>query len=211
MKNNTGRNIFLIILGYYLLTGNYKAARNLIIAYVLALLIAAAIVLGVTGSNHTRNSTQEAYRLELKAEQNEKDRQEGEQYAADVLPVFVKQFKGKTLKGDFMDYGGLDSYGLKFKILNDSILSYQITEDEDYSPYSYMSRHKWSKSKKTSYTLAPAINSDGSYNKEKLVFQFENYQGELDVIKSKKKKKFKISTPLTLKDADNLIGCFWEP
>ena len=208
MKNNTGRNIFLIVLGYYLLTGNYKAARNLIIAYVVMLLIAAAIVLVVTGSNHTENSTQETYRLEWQAEQNEKDRQEGEQYAADVLPVFVKQFKGKTLKGDFMDYGGLDSYGLKFKILNDSILSYQITENEDYSNNSHP---KWSKSKKTSYTLAPAINSDGSYNKEKLVFQFENYQGELDVIKSKKKKKFKISTPLTLKDADNLIGCFWEP
>lgn len=208
MKNNTGRNIFLIVLGYYLLTGNYKAARNFVIAYVVMLLIAGAIVAGVIWSNHSENQQQEALRLQLEAEQNEKDRQEAEQYASDVLPVFVKQFKGKTLKGDFMDYTGLDSYGLKFKILNDSILSYQTTENEDYS---YLSRPKWGKSKKTSYTLAPAINYDGSFNKEKLVFQFENYQGELDVIKSKKKKRFKISTPLTLKDADNIYGTFWEP
>ena len=117
MKNNTGRNIFLIVLGYYLLTGNYKAARNFVIAYVVMLLIAGAIVAGVTWSNHSENQQQEALRLQLEAEQNEKDRQEAEQYAADVLPVFVKQFKGKTLKGYFTDYsGGLDSYGLKFKI-----------------------------------------------------------------------------------------------
>lgn len=210
MKNNTSRNIFLIVLGYYLLTGNYKGARNFVIAYVVMLLIFGLVALGIAVTNNTHNSREEAYQKELQAEQNEKDRQEAEEYAAEVLPVFVKQFKGKTLEGDFMDYGGLDSYGLKFKILNDSLLSYQITEDEDYNPYSYMRRHKWSKSKKTSYTLAPAINSDGSFHKEKLVFQFESYHGDLAIIKSKKKKKYRICTPLSLKDADNIYGIFWE-
>ena len=210
MKNNTVRNIFLIVLGYYLLTGNYKAAKNFVIAYAVMLLIMVMVVAGIILTKNSENERQEAYRVRLQAEQNEKDRQEAEQYAADVLPAFVKQFKGKTLKGDFWDSGGLDSYGLKFKILNDSILSYQITENEDYSPFSYSNRTKWSKSKETPYTLAPALNGNGNVYKEKLIFQFENYKGELDIIKSKKKKKFRISTPLLLKDEDDISGTFWE-
>ena len=102
------------------------------------------------------------------------------------------------------------SYQMGSTILNDSILSYQITEDDDYSPYSYGIQEKWSKSKKTPYTLAPAINSDGEVYKEKLVFQFENYQGELEILKSKKKKKFRICTPLSLKDGDNIFSVFLE-
>ena len=209
MKNNTSRNIFLIILGYYLLTGNYKGARNFVIGYVVMILIFGLVVFGIAYTNRSQGSREEAYQRVLQAEQYEKDRQEAEQYAAEVLPVFVKQFKGKTLKGEFKDYSGLDSYGLKFKILNDSILSYQITENEDYS---YNSRPKWSKSKKTSYSLSPATNDNGDILKEKLIFKFESYHGQLDVIKSKKKKKkkrYQISTPLTLIDADNIYGTFW--
>ena len=116
MKNNTGRNIFLIVLGYYLLTGNYKAARNLAIAYVAMILIAGVIFAGIVWSNNRKSQQQEAIQRQLRTEQNEKDRQEAEQYAADVLPVFVKQFKGKMLKGYFTDYsGGLDSFGLRLR------------------------------------------------------------------------------------------------
>ena len=210
MKNNTSRNIFLIVLGYYLLTGNYKGARNFVIGYFVMILIFGLVIFGIAYTNRSHDSRAEAYQQVLQAEQHERDRQEAQQYAAEVLPVFVKQFKGKTLKGDFMDYSGLDSYGLKFKILNDSILSYQITENEDYSPYSYDSPPKWSKSKETSYSLSPATNDYGYILKERLIFKFESYHGELDVIKSKKKKKYQISTPLTLKDADNIYGTFWE-
>ena len=210
MKNNTGRNIFLIVLGYYLLTGNYKAARNFVIAYVVMILVMGCILLGVELKNNAENKRREAYQLELQAKQNEKDKQEAEQFAIDVLPVFVKQFKGKTLKGEFADLGSLDSYSLKFKILNDSTLTYQTCENENYPGYVYGKQQKWSKSKKTSYSLVPSTNYYGGIDKGKLTFKFESYHGELDVIKSKKKKKYRIFTPLMLKDADNLIGCFWE-
>ena len=210
MKNNTGRNIFLIVLGYYLLTGNYKAARNLVVAYLAMMLIAGLIFLGIFFQKEAEERRQEAYHRELQAEQNKKNKLEAEQFAADVLPAFVKQFKGKTLKGEFNDFSSLDRYSVKFKILNDSTLTYQICEDEDYAGYCSGSRQKWSASKKTGYTIAPAVNDNGAVVKERLIFQFESYHGDLEVIKSKKKKKYLITTPLTLKDADGLYGCFWE-
>lgn len=209
MKNNTGRNIFLIVLGYYLLTGNYKGARNFLIGYVAMMLIAGIVFAVMIFHNDSTARAQEEYLMEQQKEQNALDLKEAEEYASDVLPAFVKQFKGKTLKGEFNDYTSLDSYAVKFKILNDSILSYQIAECDDYSGALYEKHQKWSKSKKTNYSLVPAVRDDGSVIKEQLVFQFENFHGELEVMKSKKKKKYRISTPLILKDADNLNACFW--
>lgn len=210
MKNNTGRNIFLVVLGYYLLTGNYKAARNMVIAYVVMLLIVGCIFWGIASKNEAESSRQWAYQQELQAEQNKKNRQEAEQYVADVLPAFVNQFKGKTMTGEFYDIGGLDGYSIKFKIIDDATLSYQISENEDPLAYSFQNKHNWGKSKKCAYTLQPALRDDGSVIKERLIFQFESYNGELDVMRSEKKKKFKILTPLTLKDADDNYATFWD-
>ena len=210
MKNNTGRNIFLIVLGYYLLTGNYKAARNFVLAYVAMILILGLVFLGSVLANDAKSSREEAYQHQLQAEQNKKDLQEAEQFAADVLPAFVKQFKGKTQTGQFYDSAGLDGYSLKFQILNDSTLTYQICEDGGLPGGSFGMHKKWSKKKKTTYSVVPAIRDNGSAMKETLIFKFDSYHGELGIMKSKKKKKYLISTPLTLEDADNLYGVFWE-
>lgn len=209
MKNNTGRNIFLIVLGYYLLTGNYKAARNFVIAYVVMFLIFGCVLAGIAINNSIESKKQEAWQLELEAKRKERELQEAKQFASDVLPAFVKQFKGKMMKGDFNDLGGLDSYGFRFKILNDSMLTYQISESEDYSPYMSPSRQKWSTGKKVKYSLVPAVRDNGTVMTDRLSFQFESYKGEIDVIKSKKKKKYQISTPLHLTDSDNLSAYFW--
>lgn len=209
MKNNTNRNIFRIVLGYYLLTGNFKGARNFAIAYFIMMLVLGGIVVGVGLTKRAESERREAYEMQVQAEKKAKERQEAKQYASEVLPAFVKQFKGKTMKGEFYDVGGLDSYGVKFKILNDSLLSYQISKGDDYpEPYSGR-KPKWSAPKKVRYSIVPSDEND-MFVGHQLNFCFENYKGELDVISSKNNKKHRFSTPLILKDADNLTGCFWD-
>lgn len=210
MKSNTRRNIFLVVLGYYLLTGNYKGARNFVIGYVLLFVIYICVIVGLTLKSDAEYERNQAYLLEVKAEQNERDRQEAQQFAAEVLPFFVKQFKGRTLHGDFNPFGSIDRYSLKFKILNDSTLTYQTREIDEFTVYGLGEPEKWSQSKKASYALVPTTNDNGEIVKEKLTFQFEGYSGELDLIKSKKKKKYHISTPLTMRDADNNLGVLFE-
>lgn len=128
------------------------------------------------------------------------------------LPVFVKQFKGKTLTGHFSNiYSADEGYRLKFKILNDSTLTYQTWEyDDDYTSYLRGESQKWSKSKKISFSLVPSCDSCRGFIRNQLTFKFEGYQGEVNVSKNEKKQKYHISTPLTLTDADNLNATFWD-
>lgn len=208
MGNNSGRNLFLIVLGYYLFTGS-KTARNFLIGMVVAFVIGWIVAFFILFKDNFRSKEDEAQRMELLQAQNEQDYQEGLEYAAEVLPAFVKRFKGKTLKGKFNEFSTIDSYAIKIKILNDSLLSYQIAESDDETGY-YSDREKWGKSKKTSYSLVPSVRGDGMVIKDQLVFQFEQFKGELQVMESKKKKKFQIFSPPTLTDADNLTAILSE-
>ena len=210
MSKNTGRNILLIVLGYYLLTGNFKAARNLVIAYLAIMLTIVCVCVGISYKANSDKKRRMAYELEVQAQQKLKDKQEAQQLAADVLPFFVKQFEGKTLKGNFLNYVEMESYSVRFKVINDSILSYQTCEYEEYSDYLFDNKQKWSKSKQTSYSLVPATTSNGDIIKGKLTFQFENYRGELDVIKSGKKNKYKIIEPFSLRDSNNVSSLFFN-
>ena len=207
MSKNTGRNILFGLLGYFLLTGNYKAARNLAIGYVVGIIIAGLILLGIAVQNTSKNESERV----LFESQVAQEREEALEYAAEVLPSFVAQFKGKMHTGEFNDLSTNECYKLRFKVLNDSLLNYQIAECEDYGNVFPRNYKKWGAKKTVPYKLEPTSDIYTSHvSKDRLSLEFDGYHGDFNVVKSKKKNKYRISMPITLYDQNNASGIFWD-
>lgn len=208
MSKNTGKYIFFGLLGYFLLTGNYKAARNLAIGYLCGIVIAGLIIWGMAAQNTQKKEREQA----LFESQVAQEKVEAQKYAAEVLPSFVAQFKGRMHTAEFNNLGTGNSYKLRFKILNDSLVSYQIAESEDYGNVYPRSYQKWGAKNTVPFHLEPTTEELSNHiAKDRFSLEFDGYHGDFDVVKSKqkRKKRYKIKMPLMLYDRNGAMGIFW--
>lgn len=205
--SKTCRNIFLLLLGYYFMTGDSRPVKQFAIGYAILTVVGTAIVL-IIGFSRMNESNKTDPLVAQRYEQEQAAKKQ--KYLEEVQPVFLSHFKGKSCQGTYYDPAGLDSYKLRFKVLNDSMLSYQIYECEDMGDV-YRSGHgKWSPSKKVAYTLAPAQIYNDTVNVPNLKFEFDGYSSEIQVMQSKRRKKKKtvLSTPILLQDKDGNFVVF---